>query len=70
VDAAMDAANIEKFFKMIKKFSNEIQFIVITHNKKSMEFANTLYGVTMEQKGVSKILSVHFKNKENSDAVL
>jgi chromosome segregation protein len=70
VDASMDAANIEKFFKMIKKFSSEIQFIVITHNKKSMEFADTLYGVTMEQKGVSKILSVHFKNKKNNDDIL
>ncbi|MCK4644365.1 chromosome segregation protein SMC [bacterium] len=61
VDSAMDEVNLVKFFSMIKKFSEDIQFIVITHNKRSMEFADVLYGVTSEEEGVSKIMSVAFE---------
>ncbi len=61
MDAPLDEVNIMKFFNMIKKFSENIQFIVVTHNKKSMEFADVMYGVTMEEKGVSKVMSVEFK---------
>ncbi len=60
VDAPLDDANVDRFLRLIKKFSQEVQFILITHNKRTMEFANMLYGVTMADDGVSKILSVKF----------
>ncbi|MBT5175527.1 MAG: hypothetical protein HOL93_03130, partial [Candidatus Marinimicrobia bacterium] len=52
--------NIEKFKRVLNKFADETQFIVVTHNKLTMEVADYLYGVTMEQKGVSKLVSVKF----------
>jgi chromosome segregation protein len=58
VDAPLDDANINRFIELVKEFSKKSQFIVITHNKKTMETANTLYGITMETPGVSKIVSV------------
>ena len=58
IEAALDDANITRFANYLKKFSNETQFIVITHRKPTMELADSLYGVTMEEKGVSKIVSV------------
>lgn len=57
VDSALDDANIEKFINMLRGFSGKTQFILITHNKNTMEVANLLYGVTMEEPGVSKIVS-------------
>ncbi len=60
VDAPLDDVNIHKFTQVLKKFSDETQFIVVTHNKLTMEAANYLYGVTMERKGVSKLVSVKF----------
>jgi chromosome segregation protein len=61
VDAALDEANIERFVKLLKEFSPKTQFIVITHNKRTMEISDRLYGVTMEELGVSKIISVDLK---------
>ena len=61
VDAPLDDVNIRKFTRVLQQFSNETQFIVVTHNKLTMESANYLYGVTMEQKGVSKLVSVQFE---------
>ncbi len=58
VDSALDDANIGKFINMLKGFSEKTQFILITHNKKTMEVANLLYGVTMEEPGISKIVSL------------
>jgi chromosome segregation protein len=58
VDAPLDDANINRFIELVKEFSKTSQFVMITHNKKTMETANTLYGVTMETPGVSKIVSV------------
>ncbi len=58
IEAALDDANIERYAKYLKRFSDETQFIVITHRKPTMELADSLYGVTMEEKGVSKIVSV------------
>ncbi len=58
VDAPLDDANIARFVKMLKKFQRDTQFIIITHNKRTMEVANFLYGVTMEEKGVSRVVSV------------
>jgi chromosome segregation protein len=64
VDAPLDDANIVRFLSLIKHFSSNTQFIIITHNKMTMESSNVLYGVTMEQPGVSKIVSVRFNKQE------
>lgn len=58
VEAALDDSNVEIVDKYLKKLSSETQFILITHKKTTMEYANALFGVTMEEKGVSKIVSV------------
>ena len=58
VDAPLDDANIGRFNKMVREMSVHSQFILITHNKRTMEVAETLYGVTMEEPGVSKVVSV------------
>lgn len=58
IEAALDDANVLRFAKYLKRFSQETQFIVITHRKPTMELADALYGVTMEEKGVSKMVSV------------
>ena len=64
IEAALDDANIDRYANYLKHFSDETQFIVITHRKPTMEVVDSLYGVTMEEKGVSKIVSVKL-----SDAV-
>ena len=58
IEAALDDANIDRYANYLKRFSNDTQFIVITHRKPTMEVVDALYGVTMEEKGVSKIVSV------------
>ena len=58
VDAALDEANVERLARYIKNYSGHTQFIVITHRRKTMEAANTLQGVTMEEKGISRLLTV------------
>jgi chromosome segregation protein len=63
VDAPLDEANVGRFVEIVKKFSDNTQFLVITHNKRTMEMANVLYGVTMEELGISKMISVRL-NKE------
>jgi chromosome segregation protein len=71
VDAPLDDANIDRFNRILQKFSNHTQFIVVTHNKRTMEAANALYGVTMEEEGVSKVVSVRFnKGAEVTSAVV
>src|SRR5258706_4465804 len=60
VDAPLDDANVDRFIAMLKRFSLRTQFVVITHNKKTMEAAEGLYGVTMQELGVSKLVSVKF----------
>jgi chromosome segregation protein len=57
VDASLDDVNVGKYNSMIKEFSLKTQFLVITHNKRTMEMADVLYGVTMEEHGISKIIS-------------
>jgi chromosome segregation protein len=61
VDAPLDEANISRFTNKITEMSENTQFIVITHNKRTMEMARALYGVTMEEAGVSKLVSVRFE---------
>jgi len=61
VDAPLDDANIQRFVRMLHVFKKDTQFIIITHNKRTMEAADTLYGVTMEELGVSKLVSVDLK---------
>lgn len=58
VDAPLDDANNDRFLNLIREFSEETQFVFITHNKKTMEAASTLYGITMQEQGVSKVVSV------------
>ncbi len=58
VDAALDEANVERMARYLKNYSGSTQFIVITHRRRTMEAANTLLGVTMEEKGVSRLLTV------------
>ena len=58
LDAALDEANIGRFIGVLREFLSFTQFVVITHSKKTMSGADTLYGVTMEEPGVSKLISV------------
>ena len=60
IDAPLDDVNIKRFTDALQNFANDTQFIVITHNKRTMEAADTLYGVTMEEEGLSKLVSVKF----------
>ena len=64
IEAALDEANVDRFAKYLKKFSQETQFIVITHRKPTMNQADTLFGITMEEKGVSKLVSVRLSEVE------
>ena len=61
IEAALDDVNVYRFAEYLKKFSNRSQFLVITHRKGTMEAADTVYGITMEEKGVSKLLSMSMK---------
>ena len=63
IEAALDDVNVYKFASFLKKFTGNSQFIIITHRKGTMEIADVLYGVTMEEKGISKIVSLKIKNK-------
>lgn len=61
IEAALDDANVSRFANFLKDYSKDTQFIIITHRKGSMAVADMLYGVTMEEKGVSKVISLKFK---------
>jgi chromosome segregation protein len=65
IEAALDDANVDRFASYLKRFSEETQFIVITHRKPTMNQADSLFGVTMQEKGVSKIVSVKLAEVES-----
>ena len=61
VDAPLDEANVGRFNQMVREMTDRSQFILITHNKRTMEIADRLYGVTMEEPGVSKLVAVNLR---------
>ena len=58
VEAALDEVNVDNFGKYLSEFKDKTEFIIITHKKKTMEYADVLYGITMQESGVSKLVSV------------
>ena len=58
VDAALDEANVQRFANLLAEFSSQIQFVVVTHNRATMEMADAMFGVTMDDAGVSHVFSV------------
>lgn len=69
IDAPLDDANVERFINVVKYFLNSCQFLMITHNKRTMAIADVLFGVSMEERGVSKLLKLQFAN-DKVDATL
>ncbi len=70
VDAALDEANNERFNRLVTEFLELSQFIVITHSKRTMQIADTLYGVTMQEPGVSRRVSVRFEDHSTQDSAV
>ncbi|MCL2155662.1 MAG: AAA family ATPase [Leptospirales bacterium] len=64
IDAPLDEQNIEKFVKMLREFAKSTQFIIVTHNKKTMNICESIYGITMEEPGVSKLISLKIERVE------
>lgn len=64
IDAPLDDVNIDKFTRLLKEFSKNTQFIIITHNKRTMEAARNIYGVSMQEEGVSKVISIRMEQQE------
>lgn len=65
VDAPLDEANVERFMQLIREFADRTQFIMVTHNRRTMELADRLYGITMQEEGVSKLVGVKFDEVED-----
>jgi chromosome segregation protein len=63
IDAPLDDANIERFVNVVKHFVDRCQFLIITHNKRTMAIGNVLFGISMEEKGISKLLSLEFSQE-------
>ena len=61
MEAALDEVNVDSFGEYLSKFKEKTQFILITHKKKTMEYADVLYGITMQESGVSKLVSVRLE---------
>ena len=69
-DAALDEGNIDRYNNMLKEFGSNTQFLMITHNKKSMAFAASLYGITMQELGISKSVSVRYVDVGENGEIL
>ena len=69
IDAALDEENVGRLSTLLKEFSTSSQFIVITHNKRTVAGADVLYGVTMEESGVSKLVAIRLENRERSETI-
>ena len=70
IDAPLDDTNVERFVNVVKHFVDRCQFLIITHNKRTMAIGDVLFGVSMEEKGVSKLLSLAFAHREAPEAIL
>ena len=70
IEAALDEVNVDKFADYVKKYSEKTQFVIITHRRGTMEVADTLYGVTMHEKGISQVLSVDIAEIEKKTGVV
>lgn len=70
IDAPLDDSNVERFVNVVKQFIDRCQFIVVTHNKRTMAIADRLYGVSMQEKGVSKLLAMEFSKQAKPQPVL
>src|SRR5438045_4231709 len=70
VDAAMDEGNINRFIRVLERFVEQSQFVIITHNKRTIAKADILYGVTMEERGVSKLVGMKLEADRGSDGQL
>jgi chromosome segregation protein len=64
VDAPLDEANVGRFTRLVGQMSGQTQFIIVTHNRKTMETGSVLYGVTMQEPGVSKLVSVRWEGED------
>ena len=67
VEAALDEANVDNFGKYLDSYKDKTQFLLITHKKRTMEYAKNLYGITMQESGVSKLVSVQLENIEKEE---
>jgi chromosome segregation protein len=70
LDAPLDESNINRFIRVLQRFLQESQFVVITHNKRTISMADILYGVTMQEQGVSRIVSVKFDAEPQAETPL
>jgi chromosome segregation protein len=69
MDAPLDDTNVERFVRVLKPFMEKTQFLIITHNKRTMSVADVLFGVSMEEKGISKLISIAFDREKSEAAV-
>ena len=69
VDAPLDEVNIDRFSRLLEKLKNDSQIIMVTHSRRAMEITDRLYGVTMEQPGISKLISVNIGGIDDTERV-